>query len=363
MKENLIKMYVKGRTQAGAAMFTAADVAKFIDGEIIGDSKAPVNGMSAYYFAKEEDITFAMDEGELAEAKKSKASCIITSCETEGVSKTVIRVKDMKLAMTILYNAMLEIKPAEKGTIHPTALISPQAKIGKNASVGPYTVVEEGVEIGDNFIAGANCFIGKETSIGDSCHIFSNVTIYEQTVMGNRVNIHSGTVVGSDGFGYVPKDGKIYKVPQIGNVVIGNNVEIGSNTSIDRGTFSKTTIGENTKIDNLVQIAHNVKIGKNVFIAGLVGIAGSSEVGDNTMLGGLAGIADHVKIGKNVKVGGKTGVFGNVADGMTIFGYPHREAKDARKLYGLLTILVKNSRKLRRFIRSLPAHPLEGEDK
>lgn len=358
----LAKLYVKARTATGGAMFTAGEVAKFVGGELIGDAKTSITGMSAYSFAKEGDITFALSEGDLEPSAKSKASCVVTTFETKDYPKTVIRVEDMKKIMTVLYNAMLEFAPTPKGEVHKTAIISEKSSLGKNVAVGPYAIVEEDVRIGDNTQIGANSYIGKNVTIGSSCQLFPGVTLYEETILGDNVIVHTGTVIGSDGFGYVPKGDKIYKVPQIGNVIVGNNVEIGSNTSIDRGTFAQTVIGENTKIDNLVQIAHNVRIGKNVLIAAQTGIAGSTVIGDRTMMGGNVGVADHVTVGKDVKIGAKTGVHGNVREGKTIFGYPYRDAREARKLHGLLTTLIKYSYRLRKFVRTLPEDEKEKED-
>jgi UDP-3-O-[3-hydroxymyristoyl] glucosamine N-acyltransferase len=230
----------------------------------------------------------------------------------------------------------MEMAPPSKGEIHPTAVIAGSAVLGENVSVG------------------ANAVVGNNVKIGDFSKICPNVTIYDNTIIGSKVIIHSGSVIGADGFGYIPKDGKIYKVPQLGRVVIEDNVEIGSNTSIDRGTFTDTVIGENSKIDNLCQISHNVKIGKNVFIAALSGIAGSSTVGDGTMMGGNVGVADHVRIGKNVKIGGKTGVHGHVQDNKTIFGYPFREASEARKLHAITSLMLKRDKAFRKMLREMP---------
>lgn len=335
-------------------MFTAGRVASFLEATVIGDGNVRVRGMASPRIARKGDITFATNAEELEKAKESRASCVLTTIETENYPKTILYVKDIKKALTILYNGILEFMPPAKGSLHPTAIIAPDVKIGHNVGVGPYAVIGDGSELGENSVIGANSVIGKNVKIGKSSHIYPNVTIYDHSEIGNNVTIHAGSVIGADGFGYVPKDDKIYKVPQMGIVIIEDGVEIGANTCIDRGTFEDTVIGKNTKIDNLVQVAHNVKIGKNVFLAGQVGIAGSATIGDNTMLGGQVGVSDHVDVGKNVKAGAKTGIYGSVGDNKTLFGYPYREADDARKLHGLLSILIKYERRLRRFLRTLP---------
>ncbi|MBF0493776.1 MAG: UDP-3-O-(3-hydroxymyristoyl)glucosamine N-acyltransferase [Candidatus Omnitrophica bacterium] len=340
-------------------MFTINQVAPIIKGTVIGNGDLVVKGMSSPRYAEEGDITFGMDEAGFATAATCKASCVISTVEIPGYPKTIIKVKDMKEALVILYNAMISMKVQREGYVHPTAIIGGGVKIGKNVSVGAYTTINAAVEIGDGSVIGNRCSIGERTKIGNGVKLFDNVVIYPETTLGNNVIMHSGVVIGADGFGYIVKDGKIYKVPQLGGVMIGDNVEIGANSCIDRGTFMDTVIKSGTKIDNIVQIAHNVQIGNNVFIAALTGIGGTSEVGDNTMIGGSVGIADHVKIGKNVKVGGKTGVTGNIKDGETVFGYPHRTAEEARKLHGVMSVLYRNEKAFRKFLRTLSKDPLE----
>ncbi|MEA3489825.1 MAG: UDP-3-O-(3-hydroxymyristoyl)glucosamine N-acyltransferase [Candidatus Omnitrophota bacterium] len=335
-------------------MFTVNDIVKFTGGTVIGDGKVPISGISSCVFAEEGDITFAQDDKGLEEAKKSNASCVITTAETENYPKTVLRVDDLKKALTMLYNAMLELSPPKKGDIHPSAVIAESARLGDNVSIGPYAVIEEDAFISDNAAIGANCFIGNGVTVGRNARVYPNVVLYEHTVLGNDVTIHAGTVIGADGFGYIPKDGKIYKVPQMGNVIIEDGVEIGANVCIDRGTFDKTVIEKGSKIDNLVQIAHNVKLGKNVLIAAFSGVAGSVTIGENTMIGGQVGIAEHVNIGKNVKLGARAGVSGTVEDGKVLLRNPARSPSDVRKLDGLLCLLIKHSDKFKAFLRKLP---------
>ncbi|MFC1643734.1 UDP-3-O-(3-hydroxymyristoyl)glucosamine N-acyltransferase [Candidatus Omnitrophota bacterium] len=335
-------------------MVTVDEIARLVGGTVVGDGKTEIKGMAPTAIAAEGDMTFALDEEGLRQAEKSAASCVLTTDDVQNYSKAILRVGEIKLAMTVLYNAMLEMTPPKMGVIHTSAIIAESASLGKNVSVGPGAVIGESTQVGDDAFIGANCVIGKNVSLGQRACLYPNVTVYDYTGIGNKVIIHSGAVIGSDGFGYVPKDGKVYKVPQMGNVIIEDDVEIGANACIDRGTFANTVIGKGTKIDNQVQIAHNIKIGKNVLIAAQTGIAGSTTVGDNTMMGGQVGVADHVNIGKNVKIGAKTGVHGHVKDDRIIFGYPFREAADARKLHAILSLVLKNSRKFRTLLRNLP---------
>ncbi len=330
------------------------EAAKLVNGTVVGNGEITVKGMEAYDVAEEGDITFALDEAELELAGKSKASCVFTTLSVENYSKTILKVPDMKLAITILYNALLETEIPAKCFIHSRASIAESAILGKNVSIGFNVMVGDNVRIGDNTVIDANCVVGKNVTIGKGSRFYPNVTIYDNMVIGNKVRVHSGSVIGADGFGYMPVDGKIYKIPQLGKVEIEDDVEIGANVCIDKGMFVSTVIGAGTKIDNQVQIAHNTKLGKNVLIAAQGGIAGSTTVGDNTVIGGQVGITDHVNVGKNVKIGARTAVLSSVEDNKTVFGYPHREASDAKRLYALLSLLLKNSRKFRAFLRKLP---------
>ncbi|MFQ5952069.1 MAG: UDP-3-O-(3-hydroxymyristoyl)glucosamine N-acyltransferase [Candidatus Omnitrophota bacterium] len=317
-------------------MITVNEVAKLVGGVVEGDGTLSVKGMAPVAFAKDGDLTFAFSEEEFKQVEASTASCVLTTMEAPSLSKTSLRIKDPKLAMTVIYNAMLELTPPAKSVIHPSAVIAESASLGENVSIG------------------ANCVIGKNVKIGSGTVLYPNVTVYDNVVIGSKVIIHSGAVIGADGYGFIPKDGRIYKVPQMGSVIIEDDVEIGANTCVDRGTFTDTVIGKGSKLDNLVQIAHNVKLGKNVLVAGQSGIAGSSTVGDNTMMGGSVGISDHVNVGKNVKIGARTGVHGHVKDNEVIFGYPFRPAADAKKVFALMSLFLKHAKKIRKFIRSLP---------
>jgi len=338
-------------------MITVEEIAKLVGGTVYGDGNIRIKDMVSPSFAKEGDMTFAFDDEDFKRAGKTEASCVLAVTNGKNYPKTILQVDDIKLAMTVIYNEMIKLRIHGKGAIHPTAIIDDTAKLGKDVLVGPNVVIGGSTKIGDNVFIGANCVIGKNVTIGEKTYLFPNITVYDCSEIGKNVTIHSGTVIGADGFGYIPKDGKIYKVPQMGKVIIEDDVEIGANVCIDRGTFDTTVIGEGAKIDNLVQIAHNIKIGKNVIIAAQTGIAGSTSIGENTMMGGMVGIADHIKIGKNVKIGGKTGVTGHIRDNEVIFGYPHRTAESARMLHALQGLLLKHSRKFRKFLRTLPDEP------
>jgi len=341
-------------TEKKDKMITINEIAKLVEGTVSGDGTVRIKGISASDHAGEGDMTFALNDENLKRAGESNASCVMVTRQTANYPKTTVCVNDMKLAMTILYNAMAEISPPQGGSIHLTSVIGKNVNLGKNASIGAFAVIGENAQIGENTRIGDGCNIGKNVRIGNNVRVYPNVTIYADIVIHNKVIIHSGTVIGADGFGYLPMGAKTYKVPQLGTVIIEDNVEIGANTCIDRGTFKNTIIGKGTKLDNLVQVAHNVELGENIMAAAQTGIAGSTTVGANTLIGGQAGISDNISIGKNVKIGAKTAVHGSVEDDLVIWGYPYREAGDAKKLHGLFSIFLKNMKKIRKLIRELP---------
>lgn len=318
-------------------MITLNKISSIIDGTVKGDGEVMIKGMTSAILAKPGDLTYAMDESQLEMVKSSKASCVMTTLETKDYPKPVLKVKDMKEALTVVYNTMVKLTPLRENKIHPSS------------------VIEDNAIFGENIYVGANSVIAADVTIGNNVKIFPNVTIYSGTVIGNNVTIHSGTVIGADGFGYIQRGGEIYKVPQMGAVIINDNVEIGANVCIDRGTFDNTVIGENSKIDNLVQVAHNVKIGKNVFIAGLSGIGGSVTIGNNVMMGGQVGIKDHSKIEDNVKIGARAGIIKNfVKEGSTFFGYPAKDADTIKKELAFLSWLTKKRDKIMKLFKEIP---------
>jgi UDP-3-O-[3-hydroxymyristoyl] glucosamine N-acyltransferase len=215
--------------------------------------------------------------------------------------------------------------------IHPTAVIAPGAKLSPGVAVGAHTIIEDGVVIEEGSVIYGNCYVGAEAHLGKDCLIYPNVVLRERVSLGNRVIIHSGTVIGSDGYGYIPVDGKHMKIPQVGTVLIEDDVEIGANVTVDRARFDKTIIGEGTKIDNLVQIGHNVTIGKHCLIVAQSGIAGSTKLGDYVILAAQSGLVGHIEIGDGAIVGAQSGVSKSIKAGEKVFGYPAQPMKDALK--------------------------------
>ena len=317
------------------------ELAELIEGQVEGNGNITINGLSGIDKAKLGDLTFAIDEARLSGAENSNASCILTNRTIRKSSKALIRVTNPKLSFLVIYNTFNA--PLDRESfIHPMATVSDSATFGKNVWIGPNVSIEEGVKISDHVIIESNSSIKKNCEIGSFCHIYPNVTLYENTRLQKNVTLHSGAVIGSDGFGYVKDKGKIYKFPQLGRVTIEDDVEIGSNTTIDRGSLSDTVIGSGSKIDNLCQIAHNVKIGKNALIAAMCGISGGTILGDNVTMGGQVGIADNLTIGDDVTIGAASVVIGSVKKGSVVWGYPARPIAHAKRQMATLSRLTKN---------------------
>ena len=310
---------------------TTAEIAKLLAGEVLGDTNATHTGFANADAAKPGDLTFAETDAFFTAAENSAATAIIAGKNSVSTKKIVIRVDNPRLAFA---KALAVFFPEPKfiAGIHPTAAIAATAQVDPTAHIGPHCTIGERVKIGAHAVLQAGNFIGDDAVIGDETNLFSNVTVYPRTQIGRRVRIHAGAVIGSDGFGYVFDSGFHRKVPQVGNVVIGDDVEIGSNTSVDRGALGATVIGKGTKIDNLVQVGHNVELGDYCILCAQVGIAGSAKLGKYTVLAGQVGIAGHLKIGNQVTIGSKSGVMHNIPDGEKWLGIPAQPDKQAKRI-------------------------------
>ena len=320
---------------------TLKQIADFIDGEIVGDAGIVITGISGIKEAKQGDITFLANPKYAPLMETTGASAVITSLDIKSSSKPIIRTKNPSLGFAKAVGLFTPIDENHPKGIHPTAIIGKDTKFGKDVAIGPYAVIDGGVSLGDKTIIYAGCFIGKNSTIGDGSLIYANVSIRERTIIGKRVIIHSGTVIGSDGFGFAAVEGIHQKIPQIGIVEIGDDVEIGANVTIDRARFDKTVIGNGTKIDNLVQIAHNVVTGKNCLIVAQAGVSGSTVLGDNVTLAGQAGLVGHIKIGDNAIVAAQGGVTKSVPANTMVSGYPARPHDKALKVNACIQILPK----------------------
>jgi UDP-3-O-[3-hydroxymyristoyl] glucosamine N-acyltransferase len=327
------------------------EIASLVNGEILGDESIEITGASGFYDAKDGDITFIASNKFIREISKCKASSLIVKDFLDNIKIPQIKVQNPYIAFIKLLNHFY-VKPREPKGLSKDSYIPEETKIGNDVSIYPFVYISENVTIGDNTIIYPFTFIGENTIIGKNCLIYPNVVIREDIKIGDRVIIHSGTVIGSDGFGYIFDNEKHQKIPQVGGVIIEDDVEIGANVTIDRATTGNTIISKGTKIDNLVQIAHNVKIGKNTIIVAQVGIAGSSEIGDNVTLAGQVGISDHSKIESETIIGAQSGTMGYVKKGIYT-GTPAIPHKDWLKSQAIFTKLPEIYKKIKEFERKI----------
>jgi len=329
---------------------TLQEIADYLDGQLIGDPQIIIHGLSEIQNSIPETITFLGNMKYKKYINNTVASAIIVNDSELLKDKDGILIDNPQLAMAKLLS-LFHPKNSSTPQIHETVIINTNVKIGQNCSIGPGVVIENGVHIGDNANIGANTVIGFDSTIGINADIKANVTIYDNINIGNNVIIHSGTIIGSDGFGFVTSDNIHKKIPQVGTVRIGNNVEIGSNCSIDRATMGVTSIGDMTKIDNLAHIAHNVIIGKGCLITGAFAIAGSSEVGDYCTFGGQVGVGPHIKIGPGSTFAAKSGITKSLKGGKVYAGFPAREIYDHNKREALLSDVDRMRTKLDQLIK------------
>ncbi len=314
-------------------------IAELIKGEIEGNSDLLIGNIAKIEEAKAGDISFLANPKYTPHIYTTQASAVIVSKDfkpEKPVNTTLLKVDDPYQSFSKILR-YVDGKDLRKGIEEPS-FIDKSAKIGKDVYIGAFVYIGKDVFIEDGAKIYPHTFVGQNTKIGKNTTIFSNVSIYHDTVIGSEVTIHSGAVIGADGFGFAPGKSHYKKVPQIGNVIIKDYVEIGANTSIDRATLGSTIIGKGVKLDNFIQVAHNVEIGENTVIAAHTGISGSCKIGKNCMIGGQVGIAGHLKIGDNVKVGAQSGISKDIKDGEIVIGSPALPYRNFKKS----SILFKN---------------------
>lgn len=320
--------------------FALAEIAQKIGGRLKGDGQVQIQGVAGLEDAGPGQISFLASPKYRRFLDSTKAAAVILpESEEKGLSIPAIFHPNPYFAFAFVVRLFHPEKKEYPAGIHPTALVGPNVKLGKNVYLGPYTVVEDEVEIGDCSTILAGCFIGEKSQLGTEAYLYPGVTIYHDCVIGPRVIIHSGAVIGSDGFGFAFNQGKHHKIPQIGNVVIEEDVEIGANCTLDRAALGTTRIGKGTKLDNLVQVGHSVQIGENSILVAQVGIAGSTRLGKQVTLAGQAGLVGHIEIGDFAVVGAQGGVTKSVPAGTTVSGYPAREHRHAKKIEACLNRL------------------------
>ena len=334
--------------------FSAQQIAMMIQGQVEGDASVTVHNFGKIEEATAGQISFLANPKYEAFLYTTAASIVIIGAQQqlkEKIKATIIRVPDAYAAFATLLTKYQELKTQQLEGIQSPSFIAPSAKIGANHFIAAFAYINEGATLGEHVKIFPNVVIGENVKIGNHVTIYPGVVVYADCVIGNHVTIHSGTIIGSDGFGFAPKeDGSFQKVPQLGNVVIEDDVEIGSNTTIDRATIGSTIIRKGVKLDNQIQIAHNAEIGSNTVIAAQVGVSGSTKVGKNVMIGGQTGLAGHIAIADGIKIAGRTGVTKTFTTAnMTLTGYPAAEQKQSLRSQ----VYVKNLPELEKRVQEL----------
>lgn len=329
---------------------TASELAEAIGATLEGDGTLEISGVAAPERAASRDLIYVDSAKHVERAAASAALCVIGPEGLRLPDKTVLRNAHPKFAFSKASTLIVDPAPIASG-IHPTAIVAPLSHVAPSANIGPYAVIGEDAHIGSGTQIGAHCVIGAGCWIGESCRIHPRVTLYHHVRIGHRVEIHSGAVIGADGFGYAFGEGKYWKFPQVGIVEIGDDVEIGANTTIDRGSLDDTRISEGVKLDNLVQIGHNCQIGAHTVVAAQVGFSGSCTVGKKVVIGGQAGFGERCELEDGAVIGGQSGVLGGktIRGGETVWGTPARpleKFKEQYAFYGRLPELAARIKNL-----------------
>lgn len=329
----------------------ASELAELVGGELVGETDPEITGLADLDSASVGHVAFATDKGRVPQLEGNGASLLLVPKRFPELHRPVIRVDDPVWAATVIQHR-LEAREFQAAGIHPSAVVGKDCQISKEVSIAPLVCVGERVRIGRRVKIGAGCVLGDDVVIGDDTLLHPNVSVLDRSLLGARVIVHSGTVIGSDGFGYAhDRQGHHLKRLHVGHVQIDDDVELGANVCVDRATFGRTWIKRGTKIDNLVQIAHNVEIGEDSIVVSQCGISGSTVLGNGVILGGKAAIAGHLKIGNRVTAAGKTGITANVGDGEVVAGFPaipHKQWLRAVTLFPRLPELFKELRELRK---------------
>jgi UDP-3-O-[3-hydroxymyristoyl] glucosamine N-acyltransferase len=334
---------------------TLQEVAALVQGEIAGDPAVSITGVAGVSDVQEGEITFLQTPKQVQAVQKSPAAAVLVTAVCPELTIPQVIVANPQWAFARLLHHFYP-PPKPSAGISDKAWVAESAVIGTGTMIAPFVFIADGVQIGSRCQIYPGTFIGEHTVIGDDCILYPNVTVREHIKIGNRVIMHPGVVIGADGFGYIYAEGRHQKIPQVGTVLIEDDVEIGANTTIDRATTGQTVVGAGTKIDNLVQIGHNCKIGRQVILVSQVGIAGSSIIGDGVMMGGQAGIADHVTIAPGTMIGAQCGVMPGVVPKGVYMGcpaMPHRDWLRSSALFAQLPELKKRLVELEQLVHQL----------
>jgi UDP-3-O-[3-hydroxymyristoyl] glucosamine N-acyltransferase len=337
--------------------WTVLEIAERLGASVQGGGSALVTGFAGVDEAGPGDITFCADSKYAPLVEKSKAAAVLVPPDFGGSSSApLLRVEDPYLQFIRVVRLLRAETCRRPEGVHPTAVVDPSVAMGAGVSVGPLCVVERGAVLGDRVTLMAGVFVGEDASISEDSLIYPNVTVREGVKLGRRVIVHSGSVLGSDGFGYLSREGGHEKIPQVGTVIVEDDVEIGANAAVDRATFGATLIRRGVKIDNLVHIAHNVTVGEETLLVAQVGISGSAEIGRRATLAGQAGVVGHIRIGDEAQVGAQAGVTKPVPDRTRVSGYPAMEHDRARRLnayYRRLPALSEEIKRLEERVQEL----------
>lgn len=330
----------------GNCVKTLADLAALVGGKVVGNGALRISGISGIREAGPGQLTFVANHKYLPLLESTRASAAVISQDVKKAPIPIIRTDNPSLAFAKIASALNLVGEKHPAGISPKAHIAKGAKLGKGVSVQPFSVVEAGAVIGDRTVIYPGCYVGRSSRIGNDCILYSNVSVRERVEIGHRVIIHSGTVIGSDGFGFAMVGGVHHKIPQIGTVSIEDDVEIGANAAIDRARFGKTVIGKGTKIDNLVQIAHNVVVGPNCILVAQAGVSGSTTLGSHVVLAGQAGVVGHISIGDGAMIGAQSGVTKDIQAGVQTWGTPAKPLDQAKRTNAALQRLPELYKKL-----------------
>ena len=338
--------------------FKAQQIADILEGDVVGNPEEEVSKLSKIEEGEKGSLTFLSNPKYNSYLYTTNASVAIVNksfIPDKEVKTTLIKVDDAYKSFSKLLEFYNEVKNNKLGREQPN-FISESSTIGENEYIGAFAYIGENVKIGQNVKIYPNAYIGDNTTIGDNTVIFAGVKIYSDTQIGKNCKIHSGAIIGADGFGFAPDEkGEFTAIPQIGNVIIEDNVDIGAASTIDRATLGSTIIRKGVKLDNQIQIAHNVEVGKNTVIASQTGVSGSTKIGENCMIGGQVGVAGHIKIGNNVKVLGQTGVTKSLKDDVMVYGTPAFKVQDFHKSYVHFKSLPKIVSKINQLEKELKA--------
>ena len=308
-----------------------AEVTELVGGDLEGESSVDIHGVAKIEAAGPGEISFISNPKYAKFIDTTQASAVIVSKDFPATPKPIIRTENPYLSFLTVLKIFHPPRESIAAGIHQSAIIAETARIGENARIGANVVIDENCQIGDSVTIHHGAVIGREARIGNNVTLYANVTFREQVKVGNNVIIHSGTVVGSDGFGFAREGQQYLKIPQVGSVIIEDDVEIGANCTIDRATLGHTIIRNGVKLDNLIQVAHNVEIGENTVIAAQTGISGSTKIGKNVMIGGQVGFVGHIEIGDNTTIGAQSGVSKSLPPNSVYFGYPARPIMQAKR--------------------------------